>query len=272
MSCPGVASVASAGLALLRGRAWARGGRAGLARRVSKCHPWANSRACPLALARWFGRPCSRRERPRDDPRPPSACPALSRRASRPCPHLRGLGLWAQPAGGARPPLSPQPASAPGGPGGGSRPAPLSAAGAARSGASAWASRPVALARRCCEVCRPARGQVSPSAGVGVRSRQKFSGVLGAATEEARGGGPLRAGGPQSGSGRGPNGTGQRNPGFGECGQVQRHEPQRQRVVYPTVVWAGDLDPDCTLESPGALLKFRCPGRTPGQFHQPLHC
>lgn len=79
MLCPGVASVASAGLALLKGRAWARGGRAGLARRVPKRHPWTNSRACPLALARWFGGRCSGRERPRDYPRPPSARRAPSR-------------------------------------------------------------------------------------------------------------------------------------------------------------------------------------------------
>lgn len=38
-SCPGVASVASAELALLRGRAWARGGSAGLARLVPSVTP-----------------------------------------------------------------------------------------------------------------------------------------------------------------------------------------------------------------------------------------
>lgn len=35
-----------------------------------------------------------------------------------------------------------------------------------------------------------------------------------------------------------------------------------RNVVCPTVVWPGLLNPACTLESPGALLKSRCPGRT----------
>lgn len=66
----------------------------------------------------------------------------------------QGPGLSAQPARGARPPS--QPVSAPGPPGGSSRSAPLSAVGAARSGASTWAPRAVARAPRCCEVCKPA--------------------------------------------------------------------------------------------------------------------
>lgn len=45
----------------------------------SKCHPCANSRACPPALARWFGGRCAGRERPRSSPRPPPACRASCR-------------------------------------------------------------------------------------------------------------------------------------------------------------------------------------------------
>lgn len=72
-------------------------------------------------------------------------------------------------------------------------------------------------------------GRVSPSAGVGIRARQKFSGVRGATSEGTRGDGILRAGGTQRGSRGAPSGTGRRKPGFEECGIVRRRERKRQR-------------------------------------------
>ena len=88
----------------------------------------------------------------------------------------------------------------------------------------------------------------------------RLLGVLGAAAEEAQRGGVLRADRIQSCAGRAPGGARRRNPVCVEPRKLRGVSFSVRGIVYPTVVQTKRLSPACTVESPGVLVKFRCPG------------